>query len=106
MCRNDIYYRVCFCGIREGVELQENQSANPKALANDQFAEILIFRDHNAVFSVRDTENILVRHAWSRFCNRDDLETCGAKSSDHKTRDVLVREETHHSAAKTVSCCM
>ena len=96
MCRNDIHYYVRFRGIREGIEFQQDQSTDLKALANDQFAEILIFRDQNAAFGVRHTENILVRRAWSRFCDRDDLETCGAKSSDQKTRDVLIGQETHH----------
>jgi hypothetical protein len=29
-----------------------------------------------------------------------------SKPLDHDARDILIREKAHHSAARTVSCCM
>jgi hypothetical protein len=55
MCRNNIHDSVRFRGIRQPIQLQQDQAADSETLANDQLAEILIFRNENEILGIRRT---------------------------------------------------
>jgi hypothetical protein len=63
---NDFGCGVSLCCVREAIQFQQDHAANIQALTNDQFAEIAILREKNAVFSIRRLKNIPVRRRLRR----------------------------------------
>jgi hypothetical protein len=55
---NDFGYVSLRC-VREAIQFQQDHAANIQALTKDQFAEIAILREKNAVFGIRRLKNIL-----------------------------------------------
>jgi hypothetical protein len=56
---NDLGHRLSLRCVREAIKFQQDDPANTEALADDQFAEITILGDQNALLSIRRLENNL-----------------------------------------------
>jgi hypothetical protein len=61
--RNDLNNDVSLGSVREAIQFQQDDATNAKALADDQFAEVAILGDQNAVLDVRSFENASVGRA-------------------------------------------
>ena len=60
--------------VRNAIQFEQDQAADPKALANNQLAEIAILRNQNRAFGIRQFEDNAVRCARPRFADRYDVE--------------------------------
>ena len=74
MGANNFGYGVSLRRGRNAIQFEQDQAADPKALANDQLAEIAILRNQNPAFGIRQFEDNTVRCARPRFADRYDVE--------------------------------